>query len=118
MRIPYGIRVLPWIVGIDRIYVLCKEHLFSGDPRIQFDIYPSSDKLNYYEKNYENLKDEGTRTIGGVELKARSYKNVGLQWTEYYGEVPGGGWLSIKISKVDRGTGSEGDAVLNSISFK
>ena len=94
------------------------EHLFSGDPRIQFDIYPSSDKLNYYEKNYENLKDEGTRTIGGVELKARSYKNVGMQWTEYYGEVPGGGWLSIKISKVDIGTGSEGDAVLNSISFK
>ena len=94
------------------------EHLFSGDPRIQFEIYPSSDKLNYYEKNYENLKDEGTRTIGGVELKARSYKNVGMQWTEYYGEVPGGGWLSIKISKVDIGTGSEGDAVLNSISFK
>ena len=94
------------------------EHLFSGDPRIQFDIYPSSDKLNYYEKNYENLKDEGTRTIGGVELKARSYKNVGMQWTEYYGEVPGGGWLSIKISKVDIGAGSEGDAVLNSISFK
>ena len=94
------------------------EHLFSGDPRIQFDIYPSSDKLNYYEKNYENLKDEGTRTIGGVELKARSYKNVGMQWTEYYGEVPGGGWLSIRISKVDIGAGSEGDAVLNSISFK
>ena len=94
------------------------EHLFSGDPRIQFEIYPSSDKLNYYEKNYENLKDEGTRTIGGVELKARSYKNVGMQWTEYYGEVPGGGWLSIKISKVDIGAGSEGDAVLNSISFK
>lgn len=94
------------------------EHLFSGDPRIQFDIYPSSDKLNYYEKNYENLKDEGTRTIGGVELKARSYKNVGMQWTEYYGEVPGGGWLSIKISKVDIGAGSEGDAILNSISFK
>lgn len=94
------------------------EHLFSGDPRIQFDIYTSSDKLNYYEKNYENLKDEGTRTIGGVELKARSYKNVGMQWTEYYGEVPGGGWLSIRISKVDIGAGSEGDAVLNSISFK
>ena len=94
------------------------EHLFSGDPRIQFDIYPSSDKLNYYEKNYENLKDEGTRTIGGVELKARSYKNVGMQWTEYYGELPGGGWLSIKISKVDIGAGSEGDAILNSISFK
>ena len=94
------------------------EHLFSGDPRIQFDIYTSSDKLNYYEKDYENLKDEGTRTIGGVELKARSYKNVGMQWTEYYGEVPGGGWLSIKISKVDIGAGSEGDAVLNSISFK
>lgn len=94
------------------------EHLFSGDPRIQFDIYPSSDKLNYYEKNYENLKDEGTRTIGGVELKARSYKNVGMQWTEYYGEVPGGGWLSIRISKVDIGAGSEGEAVLNSISFK
>ena len=53
-----------------------------------------------------------------MELKARSYKNVGMQWTEYYGEVPGGGWISIRISKVDIGAGSEGEAVLNSISFK
>ena len=41
-----------------------------------------------------------------------------MQWTDYYGEEPGGGRHSTKRSKVDIGAGSEGDAVLNSISFK
>ena len=57
------------------------------------------------------------RTIGGVEMAGRTYKNVGMWWTEYYGEMPTGGWLAIKISGVDIDPGTEGDTVLNSITF-
>ena len=53
----------------------------------------------------------------GVELAGRSYKKVGMWWTEYYGEMPTGGWLSIRISGVDIDPGTEGDAVLSSVTF-
>ena len=59
----------------------------------------------------------GSVTIGGVELAGRTYKNVGMLWTEYYGEMPTGGWLAIKISGVDIDPGTEGDTILNSVTF-
>ena len=46
-------------------------------------------------------------------MAGRTYKNVGMWWTEYYGERPTGGWLAIKISGVDIDPGTEGDTVLN-----
>ena len=49
--------------------------------------------------------------IGGVELAGRTYKTVGMWWTEYYGEMPTGGWLSIRISGVDIDPGTEGDTI-------
>ena len=42
---------------------------------------------------------------------------VGMLWTEYFGEMPTGGWLSIRISGVDIDPGTEGDTVLNSVTF-
>ena len=50
-------------------------------------------------------------------MAGRTYKNVGMWWTEYYGEMPTGGWLAIKISGVDIDPSTEGDTVLNSITF-
>ena len=59
-----------------------------------------------------------------MNLKPVSYthldvykRQVGMWWTEYYGERPTGGWLAIKISGVDIDPGTEGDTVLNSITF-
>lgn len=40
-----------------------------------------------------------------------------MLWTEYYGEMPTGGWLAIKISGVDIDPGTEGDTILNSVTF-
>ena len=92
-------------------------HIFSGDPRITFELKSGLDKINYYYDDFENVEELATRTIGGVEMAGRTYKNVGMLWTEYYGEMPTGGWLAIKISGVDIDPGTEGDTILNSITF-
>ena len=92
-------------------------NIFSGDPRMLFELQRDLDKINYYYDNFENVEELAPRTIGGVELAGRTYKNVGMWWTEYYGEMPTGGWLAIKISGVDIDPGTEGDAVLSSVTF-
>lgn len=92
-------------------------NIFSGDPRIVFELQRDLDKINYYYDDFENVEELAPRTIGGVELAGRTYKKVGMWWTEYYGEMPTGGWLSIRISGVDIEPGTEGDAVLSSITF-
>ena len=92
-------------------------HIFSGDPRITFELKSGLDKINYYYDDFENVEELAPRTIGGVEMAGRTYKNVGMLWTEYYGEMPTGGWLAIKISGVDIDPGTEGDTVLNSVTF-
>ena len=92
-------------------------NIFSGDPRILFELQRDLDKINYYYDKFENVEELPPRTIGGVELAGRTYKNVGMWWTEYYGEMPTGGWLSIRISGVDIDPGTEGDTILNSVTF-
>lgn len=92
-------------------------HIFSGDPRMLFELKASLDKINYYYDSFENVEELATRNIGGVELQGRTYKYVGMLWTEYFGEMPTGGWLSIRISGVDIDPGTEGDAVLSSVTF-
>lgn len=92
-------------------------HIFSGDPRILFELKAGLDKIDYYYDSFENVEELAPRTFGGVELQGRTYKYVGMLWTEYFGEMPTGGWLSIRISGVDIDPGTEGDTVLNSVTF-
>lgn len=92
-------------------------HIFSGDPRINFEFQSGLDRINYYYDDFENVEELAPRTIGGVEMAGRTYKNVGMWWTEYYGEMPTGGWLAIKISGVDIDPGTEGDTILSSVTF-
>lgn len=92
-------------------------HIFSGDPRMLFELKSGLDKIDYYYDSFENVEELAPRTIGGVELQGRTYKYVGMLWTEYYGEMSTGGWLAIKISGVDIDPGTEGDTILNSVTF-
>jgi len=92
-------------------------HIFSGDPRMLFELKSGLDKIDYYYDSFENVEELAPRTIGGVELQGRTYKYVGMLWTEYYGEMSTGGWLSIRISGVDIDPGTEGDTILNSVTF-
>ena len=91
---------------------------YSSSPRIQFELKENLDKINFYKDNFENLKDIESRTISGMEMKGRTYKNVGMDWIEYYAELPSGVWVTCKISDVDISAGSEGAAILDSVTIK
>lgn len=41
-----------------------------------------------------------------------------MEWTEYHGELPNCGRLSLQISGTSIEPGSEGDAILNSVTIK
>lgn len=88
---------------------------YSDSPRIQFELKENLDKINFYKDKFENLKEIDSRTIGGIEMTGRTYKNVGMYWTEYYGELPNGIWVTCKISDVDISEGTEGDIILDSV---
>ncbi len=77
----------------------------------------SLDKIDFYKDSFENLTELAPRTIGGIEMQGRSYKNVGMDWIEYYGEVAEGVWVSIKLTGVDLSDGTETEAILMSMTF-
>jgi len=87
----------------------------SNSPVIKFGCQSSLDRINFYLDMFENLKEIGTRTIGGIEMQGRTYKYIGMEWTEYYAELPSGVWLSISISGIDIDAGSEGGSILDSV---
>ena len=90
---------------------------YSSSPRISCEFYESLDKINFYLDKFENLEELDARTIGGIEMQGRSYKYVGMEWIEYYGEVAEGAWVSVMISDVDISEGTEGSSILSSIVF-
>lgn len=110
-------RVSPRFADIKLYLTDDPSHIFSNNPIILFELESGLDKINYYYDSFENVEELAPRTIGGVEMAGRTYKNVGMLWTEYYGEMPTGGWLSIRISGVDIDPGTEGDTILNSVTF-
>ena len=73
------------------------------------------DKIDFYKDQFENLKEIDSRTIGGIEMQGRTYKTVGMEWIEYYGELPSGIWVTCKISRTSIEPGSEGSAILDSV---
>ena len=90
---------------------------YSDTPRIQFEFKESEDKINFYLDSFENLQALEGRTIGGVETVGRSYKYVGMDWVEFYGQISDGCWVAVKLSGVDYSAGTEADAILNSVVF-
>lgn len=105
--------------GDVRVYnVPSEDDAYSNSPVIIIKCKETLEKINFYIDDFENLQDIANRTIGGVEMKGRTYKNVGMDWTEYYAEHPNGAWVSISISKIDLSDGSEGSAILDSISLE
>lgn len=87
-------------------------------PYIKVELFETSESLNYYEKDFENLTELESRTIGGVTMNGRSYKNVGIEWIEFYGQIPSGGWISIRLAYMSAEPGSDCSNILDSMSFK
>ena len=87
-------------------------------PYIKVELFETSESLNYYEKDFENLTELESRTIGGVTMNGRSYKNVGIEWIEFYGQIPSGGWISIRLAYMSADPGYDCSNILDSMSFK
>ena len=89
----------------------------SAAPRIQFEI-KSADLVDSYMGDASELEELENRTIGGIDMQGRYYKLWGMYWTEYYGELPDGYWMTVRISKTSIDPGSDGSNILDSVIFE
>ena len=89
----------------------------SNTPHIEIGFYESEEKINFYFDKFENLAALENRSIGGIEMVGRSYSYIGMEWIEYYGQLSDGIWVSIKLTGVRFETGTQTEAIVNSISF-
>jgi hypothetical protein len=90
----------------------------SSSPRIQFELRGTMEEVDTYMNDASNLEELDSRRIGGIDMKGRTYKLWGMQWIEYYGELPDGLWMTVKISKVSLDAGSEGSDILDHVTFE
>lgn len=102
-----------WVYNVPTL-----DDAYSDSPRIQFETKKSVADFDFYIDDFENLKVIESRIIGGIKMAGRTYKNVGMEWIEYVGQLPNGVAISIKISGIDIGTGTEGSTILDSVLFE
>ena len=103
-----------------KAYIYCapkEEKADRSQSYFKIECKESLEKIDFYKDSFENLTELAPRTIGGIEMQGRSYKNVGMDWIEYYGEVAEGVWVSIKLTGVDLSDGTETEAILLSLTF-
>ena len=92
------------------------EDTYSNTPQII--LKAESNVERFDSASYENVAATDNRTIGGVDMKGRTYTSSGMEWTEYIGVTKSGLAVSIRITRIDISSGSDGDALLNSIRFE
>ena len=89
--------------------------IYSNSPVIQFCLKKDLDDIDRYKSDMENLTELPSRTIAGLDMAGRSYTMYGMDWTQYYAELPDGVWVTILSSGVSLEPGSEGSAILDSL---
>lgn len=105
---------------LQKKYIYCAPNAERADyssSYFKIECEESLEKIDFYKDSFENLEKLEPRTIGGIEMQGRSYKNVGMDWIEYYGEIAEGVWVSIKLTGVDLSAGTETEAILMSLTF-
>lgn len=85
---------------------------------ILIEFFESEEKLTEKADTYENVQTLAARKIGGVKMKGMQYQRYGMEWTEFYGRLGDGVWISIKLTGVDLTKGTQTDALLKSLKFK
>lgn len=85
---------------------------------IKFSLKDTVEDFDFYKDSFENYQEIEGRTIGGIEMKGRTYKNVGYEWTEYIGEYADGKAIAVGIVRVDTAPGTVGGNIIDSISFE
>ena len=106
--------------GSSSIYIYCAPNAERADRSSSYfkiECKESLEKINFYQDKFENLAEIEPCTIGGIEMQGRTYKYIGMNWIEYYGEVAEGVWVSVKLSGCDLSAGTETEAILMSMTF-
>lgn len=88
---------------------------YSDTPRVQIEVKKDTAGFDTYKDKFENLAELPPRTISGIEMTGRSYKDVGMDWNEYIGVLSDTAAVSIKTSGVDIGEGTEASAIIDSM---
>ncbi len=102
------------------LYIYCNPRAEKADysqSYIKIECKESLEKIDFYKDKFENLSELAPRTIGGIEMQGRSYRDVGMDWIEYYGEIAEGVWVSIKLTGVDFSAGTETEALVLGLAF-
>lgn len=89
-----------------------------GHTYIEVEVKESEEKINFYQDSFENYVEIDPRTIGGIEMVGRTYKNIGMDWIEYYGELQEGVWISVKLTNLKLTPGTEAAAIVESLTFR
>ena len=97
--------------------VKTKDDAYSNSPRIGVELC-NPDSMVYWEERMENVVEIDSKTIGGIELKGRTYDQVGMEWTEYYGVISGDEYIRVRISGVDITDGTDGANVLDNMTLE
>lgn len=90
------------------------------DARIQVVVYDDFDMFDFYIDQFENIAAADSRNIAGLEMQGRSYHYMKKDWLEYTAAlcdrvVVG---VLIPVSVTNLAPGTEGCAVLDSLSFE
>ena len=102
------------------LYIYCAPRAEKADcsqSYVKIECKESLEKIDFYKDKFENLQELAPRTIGGIEMAGRSYRDVGMDWIEYYGEIAEGVWVSIKLTGVDFSEGTETEALVLGLTF-
>ncbi|MBQ1819965.1 MAG: hypothetical protein II117_00030 [Clostridia bacterium] len=105
----------------DSVRIYCAPNELNAPSSLSYMIIEgvaSAEAINRNESGFENLREIDSRAIDSIIMKGRSYRCGGMDWTEYYGELKEGVWISIRMTGVDFSEGTETEAIVSSLSFQ
>jgi len=109
---------------IEFFNVPTESDIWSSSPHIGVKVKKDTtfDYFDMFKKNFTETKSVPNKTIGGIDMKGRTYKYVGMEWIEYMGKIDDEHVVSVRTSinessYVDIESG-EGKAIIDSIKFE
>ncbi|MDO4482893.1 MAG: hypothetical protein Q4C54_00240 [Clostridia bacterium] len=89
-------------------------------PSLIIAVEPNQEGADRNLASFTNLAEAPSRTIAGMEMTGRTYTYQNKVWTEYNAALSDTSYICIKIEtgKININEGTEGGAILDSLSFE